>query len=473
MSEVRNNALVLGASMGGLLAARVLADFYETVTVVERDVLPVDPVNRRGVPQGRQPHALLARCAQILEELFPGFLDELVAGGAARWDDGDLSKLWGTFAGHRVLRSATLPDPRSVVNYHPSRPFLEWNVRRRVRALPNVTIIEGHDVLNLTSTPKRDRVTGARVVRSADGTETTLTADLVVDATGRGSRTPVFLEELGYDRPPEDELVVHITYASQPVRIPPGSLHENLIFIAPEPTRPTIFGLFAGENNIAVLSVGTIGQAEAPSTRAELLDFAATFAPAHAVAVARTAQPLAEVAQYRIPSNRWRRYDKMARTPEGLLVFGDAICSLNPVYGQGMSVAALEALVLRDCLRRVDRKLPRRFFRLSANKIRGAWQVAVSSDLSLPQVEGPRPLWTRIINAYMDRVLAAAETDPAVAQQFLRLIGMLDGPSRLLRPPFMFRVARAIERRTPAGGHMSPQHPGDDVESVATRATGS
>jgi len=154
-------------------------------------------------------------------------------------------------------------------------------------------------------------------------------------------------------------------------------------------------------------------------------------------------------------------------------VFGDAICSLNPVYGQGMSVAALEALVLRDCLRRVDRKLPRRFFRLSANKIRGAWQIAVSSDLSLPQVEGPRPLWTRIINAYMDRVLAAAETDPAVAQQFLRLIGMLDGPSRLLRPPFMFRVARAIGRRTPAGGQMSPRHPGDDVESVATRVTGS
>jgi 2-polyprenyl-6-methoxyphenol hydroxylase-like FAD-dependent oxidoreductase len=469
MSEVGDNAIVLGASMGGLLAARVLADFYRTVTVVERDVLPDDPVNRRGVPQGRQPHAVLARCAQILEELFPGFLDELVAGGVPVWNDGDLSKYWASFGGHRLVRPAALPNPQSVVNYHPSRPFLEWNVRRRVRALANVTIFDGHDVLSLTSTPERDRVAGARVVRRACGTESTLTADLVVDATGRGSRTPVFLDEMGYGRPPEDELTIHLTYASQPVRIPPGTLHENLIFIAPEPSRPTLFAIFAAENDTGLVGVGTLGGVEPPTRRAELLDFAAGFAPAHALAAARAAEPLDEVAQYRIPSNRWRRYDKMPRTPQGLLVFGDAICSFNPVYGQGMTVAASEALILRDCLRRGDGNLPRRFFRTSAKKIRVAWQIAVRSDLALPQVEGPRSLTTRITNAYLDRVLAAAETDPAVTQQFLRLIGMIDAPSRLLRPSLMFRVARANRRRTPTEGQMSPHDPGDDAKSVAIR----
>jgi 2-polyprenyl-6-methoxyphenol hydroxylase-like FAD-dependent oxidoreductase len=222
--------------------------------------------------------------------------------------------------------------------------------------------------------------------------------------------------------------------------------------------------MFAGENDTSVVCVATLGGVEPPTGRTELLDFAAGFAPAHALAVARAAQPLAEVAHYRIPSNRWRRYDKMPRTPKGLLVFGDAICSFNPVYGQGISVAALEALILRDCLRRGDDELPRRFFRASAKKIRGAWQTAVGSDLALPQVAGPRPLSTRIMNAYIDRVLVAAETDPAVMQQFLRLLGMLDEPTSLLRPSLMFRVARANWRRTPTTeGNASPHDPVDGL----------
>jgi 2-polyprenyl-6-methoxyphenol hydroxylase-like FAD-dependent oxidoreductase len=447
MSTRGSNAVVLGASMSGLLAARVLAEHYRTVTVIERDVLPDDPENRRGVPQGRQPHVLLARCAQILEELFPGILDELVAGGAPVWNDGDLSKLWGSFGGHRLVRSAALADPRALQYYYPSRPFLEWHVRQRVRALANVSIIESHDVLGLTSTPDRSRVTGARIVRRADRSETILNADLVIDATGRGSRTPVFLDELGYERPAEDELMVHLTYVSQLVRIPAETLHEKAIAIFPEPGRPTVFALFPNENDSALVLVGTLGGVEPPTCRDELLDVAATFAPAHAVAVARAAEPLAVVAQHRIPSNRWRRYDKMPSTPKGLLVVGDAICSFNPIYGQGMTVAAIEALVLRDCLRSAGCDLPKRFFRASAKKIRVAWQTAVGSDLALPEVQGPRPLSMRITNAYVDKVLAAAEGDPVVAQQFLRFIGMADAPTRLLRPSLMLRIARAAWRR--------------------------
>ena len=147
------------------------------------------------------------------------------------------------------------------------------------------------------------------------------------------------------------------------------------------------------------------------------------------------------------PSNRWRRYDKMRRTPQGLLVFGDAICSFNPIYGQGMTIAAVEAMVLRDCLLRGERNLPRRFFRASARKVRVAWQTAVGSDLALPEVAGPRPLSMRITNAYLDRVMTAAETDPVVAQQFLQFIGMIDSPARLLRPSIMLRLARTNRRR--------------------------
>jgi len=438
--------------MGGLLAARVLADFYKNVTVVERDVLPTAPVNRRGVPQGRQIHVIQARGTQILDELFPHFQEELTAGGVATWDDGDFSKLSMSVGGHHVVRSGKAPSALSMSISFVSRPLLECNVRRRVRAIPNVTFLDGHDVVGLTATPAGDRVTGVRVVDRVIDQETTLTAELVVDATGRGSRTPHFLEELGYRRPRQDEVMVHLAYASQLLRLAPGAVKEHMIALFPMPGRPKMFGLLGYEDDTWMFGVGAMAGLEPPSERAEMLRFAADFAPAEALQAIQAAEPLGEVAHYRVPSNRWRRYDKMRRIPAGLIVFGDAICSFNPIYGQGMTLAAIEATVLRDCLRRGKRGLPRRFFRASARKIRVAWQTAVGSDLALPEVEGPRSLPTRISNAYIDRVMTAAETDPVVAGQFMRVIGMIDSPARLLRPSQLLRIARAnrsqpIDRR--------------------------
>ena len=172
MPVLGENAVVLGASMGGLLAARVLADHFRTVTVVDRDVLPEDPANRRSVPQGRHVHALLPRGAQILNELFPGILNELVAGGAPVWDVAEMSMLFLFFGGHEMLRSGKLAvDPKAISMYDPSRPFLECHVRRRLRAIGNVTIQGGLDVAGLTSTADRHRVTGAHVVNRDDGAE--------------------------------------------------------------------------------------------------------------------------------------------------------------------------------------------------------------------------------------------------------------------------------------------------------------
>ena len=173
MTKLGEHAVVLGASMGGLLAARVLADFYETVTVVERDVLPETSANRRGVPQGRHVHLLLGRGSQVLDELFPGFLDELVAAGAPSFD-GDMSKLYLSNGGHLFPRSGRAKD---VPFFLPSRPLLESHVRRRMRAVANVTVLDGHDVVELTSTPPRDRVTGALVRERPDGSERVLGAD--------------------------------------------------------------------------------------------------------------------------------------------------------------------------------------------------------------------------------------------------------------------------------------------------------
>src|SRR5271169_5433136 len=222
MSKTGENAVVLGASMAGLLAARVLADFYRTVTVVERDVLPENGINRRGVPQGRHVHALLGRGSQVLEGFFPGFLDEVVAAGAPVVDFSDLSRVFCNSGGHQLVRYGGFRDvPPS---FAPSRALVECLGRRRVRAIGNIMVLDGHDVVELTSTAMRDRVTGTRVRARDDDSDQVLAADLVVDATGRGARTRAFLDSLGYGRPIEDRVDVRVAYSSQLLQIPAGRL---------------------------------------------------------------------------------------------------------------------------------------------------------------------------------------------------------------------------------------------------------
>ena len=197
---------------------------------------------------------------------------------------------------------------------------------------------------------------------------------------------------------------------------------------------------------------------EPPSDRAGMLSFARDFTPAHLLAAVRAAEPLAEAARHRLPSSQWRRYDKMRRFPDGLLVTGDAICSFNPVYGQGMTVSALDAAALRDCLRRGERDLARRYFRATAKSIGVAWQMAAGNDLGFPEVEGRRSLSTRVTNRCADWVLTACESDVVTAERFFRVNNFIDPPTRLLHPSFISRVA-AVNLRRRRGDHAASASP--------------
>ncbi|SBS78832.1 conserved exported hypothetical protein [uncultured Mycobacterium sp.] len=440
MTILGERAVVLGASMAGMLAARVAAEHYREVVVVDRDVPPERPSNRRGVPQACHGHALQAGGVAVLDELFPGVLEEMVAGGAPVWGDGDLSRVIIEYGGHRFLPSGRLPNP--VTAYMPSRPFLDWHVMNRLSALPNVTVLGGHDVVDVTSSDDRHRVTGVVVARREATKAAVLGADLVVDATGRGSRTPVFLDDLGYGRPREDELVINLSYTSQWLRIRPDAIREHMVATFPKPGEATTVALLNHENDTWLMTVGTMGEQPARHY-ADMLRIARRRVPRHILDVLEAAEPLGKTAHYRTPSSRWRRYDEMPRWPDGFVVIGDAVCSFNPIYGQGMTVAALEALTLRRCLHGGDNDLPKRFLRAAAKTVRVAWRNAVSADLSLPEIAGERPLGMRINNRFADMVLTAVETDPVVNSQFFRVLGMLDSPTRLMRPSILARVARA------------------------------
>ena len=440
--DQQGHAIVIGGSIAGLLAARVLADHFARVTLVERDRLPGDVAERRGVPQDRHLHGLQARGQEVLEALFPGLVDELVAGGATTVDT-TADARWHQPGGYRARFASGL------IGVTLSRPFLEGQIRRRVRALPNVAVLAEAEVTRLVASADRARVTGVVIRRGAAGApEETLAADLVVDAGGRGARAPAWLEALGYGRPTEERITIGVGYTTRLYRRRPGDL-PGARFAVAQPTPPDERRLGAlvpieGERWLVTLG-GWLGD-HAPADEAGFLAFARSLPAPDIYDVIAGAEPLGEPALHKFPASLRRRYERLRRVPEGYLVLGDALCSFNPIYGQGMTVAALEALELDACLRAGEggpAGLPRRFYRRAARVIDGPWQLAAGGDFAYPEVAGRKAPGTDLFNRYAARVQRAATRDPEVCRALVAVTNLLAPPAALFGPRVLWRVARA------------------------------
>lgn len=435
-------AVVCGASMSGLLTARVLADVYSSVTVIERDKLPEGPVQRTGVPQGRHLHQLLSSGLRAVEELFPGILSELAAGGAPVFDGRDPSMAYVKISGHTLSQHGALRDPDAVVVGLASRPYLESTVRERIRALPNVEFLDGHDAIEPVL--QNRRVTGVNVSNRRTGQSRVLPAALVVDATGRSGRTPAFLAEHGYTRPAERSYPVGLTYVSQLFSVPAAAMHEKVALISPTLACPSGAGLLTYENDTAMLTLIGVAGRRPPTDLPSILTTAAECLPAHISAVLNTAQPLGNPTQQHYTVSVWRRYDKLATFPNGLLVAGDAVCSLNPLYGQGMTSAALQARALRKVLARSHTQdLSQEYFRSTAKAIAPIWQANRLNDFALTPTTGLATWPQRAVNGYTTAYMAAASTDITLTEAFLRVLQGVAPGTTLMHPTRMFRVAKS------------------------------
>lgn len=452
----RQEAVVCGASMGGLLAARVLADTYDSVTVVERDELPADASQRAGVPQGHHLHMMTSAGLKILDEMFPGATAELRAAGAPIIDTHDLSAVYVEVRGHPLCRTGALADPDAMPVQPASRPLLEYVVRERVCALPNVTVMDRHDVVEPVLTDRA--VTGVRISDRIGNTCSTLPADLVVDATGRSARTPAFLAAHGFTRPVERSYRVELCYASQLFRLAPGALCDKVVFVSPTLDRSTGVGMLAYENDTMIVTLIGVAGHRLPTGLPELLAAVAQCVPPRISAALADAEPLGETHHRQFPTSVWRRYDKLPSFPQGLLVIGDAVCSLNPMYGQGMTSALIQARSLRRSLAFDWQPSSQAYFRDIARRLSPLWWANRLNDFGYTPVSGWRSLPQRVFNGYTTAYMAAASTDIALTEAFLRMLQGVDPATTLMRPGHVARghhQQQAHRSVVPCGWHAS------------------
>jgi 2-polyprenyl-6-methoxyphenol hydroxylase-like FAD-dependent oxidoreductase len=441
MPERYGSAIVIGASMTGLLVARALSAHFDRVMVVERDVLPGTPEVRKGVPQAAHAHGLLASGYRVMDDYFPGLMDDLEASGAPRGDvAGDF--IWFQYGRWKLRR------PVGCRGITVSRPCLETAIRRRVEALPNVAFLEGTAAVKPLFDANANRVTGLVVRRRDADRETTVAADLVVDASGRGSQSAKRLDEWGFGQPVTLTVQVDVGYATRVFERRPGDFFNSMGgIVSGTPASTRLAAVLAAEHNRWVVTLGGMLGEHPPTDEAAWIQFATGLPVPVVYDLITTARPLTDITTYRFPANQRRLYERMTRFPAGYLVMGDAVCSFNPIYGQGMSVAAMEAKALEEALTTGLDGVARRFYARSRTIVDIPWTIATGEDLRFPQVQGTRPPGFHLVNRYLERVHAIASEDPMVCRKFFDVLNLLAPPTSLMRPHVVWRVlARSVPR---------------------------
>jgi 2-polyprenyl-6-methoxyphenol hydroxylase-like FAD-dependent oxidoreductase len=450
IARIPGTAVVIGAGMAGLCAARVAAERFDRVVVLDRDPLPQGADDRPHVPQGRQPHLLLPAGARLLERWFPGILDELVAGGAVDLD------LCADF--HWYQGGGTTRRPRSGLRTPTmSRPFLEHVVRRRVTGYPGVTIHGEATVAGLTLDDDRGRVTGIRLENGKS-----VPADLVVDATGRQAHSLAWLHELGFPSPPTSVVRVDTRYVCRMYRrapLPASDWKAAAVVDAPS-TRRLAVALPIEEDRWITYVAGLGGEAP-PVDEEERVAYARSLPSPVIADLMASCQPLGEPVVHRFPANQRRHVERLRRFPVGWVPLGDAVSSFDPIYGQGMTSAALQAEALGRCLDRagaIDRTFARRYFAAAGRTVAVPWSIAVGGDFAYPDTTGRKPVGTDVLNRYMDRVTVAAQQDDGVALRVNEALAMVRRPACLLSPWFVLHVLRGS--RTALGTRPEAARPG-------------
>jgi 2-polyprenyl-6-methoxyphenol hydroxylase-like FAD-dependent oxidoreductase len=440
-------AIVIGAGMGGLSAAGALAGYFEEVTVLDRDALPITPESRPGTPHDRHPHGLLRAGLQALNEIFPGYERDLAAAGAVpigvsndmRFERSDFGALPQRNLNMRILCA--------------TRPLIESVLRRHVRALGNVTLHSQCRVTEITVSPERAAITGARF-EDQSGHIDTLDAELVIDASGRGALSLAALEQLGWERPMVTEIGVELTYATAVVAIPPMSSQgwKIVVSMPNPPDEPLHAVLLPVEGRRWMALIARHGKGPQPTTWESFLEEAARLPTLTMYHALTQAQAPTEIRHYGFKGNSWRHFERLSRLPRGLLPMADAFCRFNPVYGQGMSSAAKQARLLQSALGwRSSEADPIAAAQAAFMAEVGAiletpWAMSTSADLAFPDTRGERPENFAESRKAEAALFKTAVTDPVVHRALLEVSQLMQPLSRLQEADITQRIEAAMAK---------------------------
>jgi 2-polyprenyl-6-methoxyphenol hydroxylase-like FAD-dependent oxidoreductase len=435
----QSHAIVIGGSIAGMLAARVLSERFDRVTILDRDDIPNNSEARNGVPQGRHLHLLLERGQRIMEELFPTLGDDLSKTGAPllRWG---LDSIFISPGGESSRFDS------GIRTHLTSRVSLEHLIRQRLHEIRNIEWCLQSQVDSLIH--ESDCVLGV-VIRNRKNQEIeSLLADLLVDASGRESKSPEWLQSLGYEEPTESKVDAFIGYATRWYEIPEGFKPDwKSIAISTNIAENNLRagGMFLVEGNKAIVTLQGTNKDYPPTEDEAYLAFAKSLQAPQLYDFIRQAKPLSPIYGYRRTHNRIRHYEKLSRRPENFIVIGDAYCAFNPIYGQGMTTAAMEAMALRKLLKAYSTShlegFATKFQQAISKVIESPWLMATSEDLRYPLTEGGTvTLLLKVMQHYSGWLTEVSVHDRVLGKAFMEMMNLRITGLDLLRPNILARV---------------------------------
>jgi 2-polyprenyl-6-methoxyphenol hydroxylase-like FAD-dependent oxidoreductase len=441
--KLGKQAIIIGAGMAGLAAAGAVADYFERVILLERDRLPDQAVPRSGAPQSRHLHVLLPGGRQALTDLFPHFEKDLLDAGA-------VALRMASEARAEIPGLGPLPTRDfGWFLYCASRPLIELVTRRQAERLSNLEVRAECRVLDISTASDSAMVTGVRY-ESADGRQETLAADLVVDASGRGTPTLALLRSSGHPAPDEITIGIDLHYTTTSFAIPKDAPTDWRVVAtyprAPERSRGGYMLPIEGNRWMLTLS-GQVGE-QPPAEQSGFMEYARQLETQTIYNAIKHAERLGGFERYAYPENVWRRFDRLSAFPDRLIPIGDSICRFNPIYGHGMSVAAQEARLLSQLLKiRATGTdplagLPRAFFSESLPLIEAPWGMSAIPDLVYPGTRGERPADFENRLKYNRALIRTAIRDAAV-QRLLAEVQQLLKPPSVLQDPAIDQLVQA------------------------------
>lgn len=441
LCQSASQAIVIGGSIAGLLAARVLSNYFERVLILERDRFSANPEPRQGIPQSYHPHVLLIQGQQILEQLFPGLTAQLAQQGALTVD-------WSAdFRWH--LGAGWAPRfPSDLMSTACTRNLLEATIRQRLVASTSVEILEAHQVQGLLTDSSCRQVTGVQV-QNSQKQSIELRAQLVVDASGRGSKATKWLKTLGYDAPEESTVKSFLGYSTCWYQsLNDAALNCKMLYLMPKPPFQSRGAVMQKtEQGRWLVNLIGVGKDYPPTDQAGFLNFAQSMHDPIVYESIRDAKPLSSIYGYQRTENRCRHYERLAHRPENFIITGDAVCAFNPVYGQGMTTAARGAIALTQCLNQVQspqlnlKGFAKQFQKKLAKANALPWMMATSDDFRWPDTEGKPPsLTTRLIQDYLFEVQKEVPNNKFVFKKLAEVIHLINPPISLMHPKISGRI---------------------------------